>query len=160
MNQLELRDIHLPEGPLWWPPAPGWWLLLATLVILIIIAPRLYRLARHRSMKKRAIRAFSQIKMRFQDDRDQRQLLADLSSLLRRSMMAYQGRRQTAALTGDAWVRQLTELVGESCFSEEQQRLLSCGQYAREIQIDHDAMLESCQRWIKALPRRRPNVSV
>lgn len=112
-------------------------------------------------MKKRAISVFDEIKIRFEKDRDQRRLLADLSGLLRRSMMAHEGRRQTAALTGDAWVRQLAELAGETCFSEEQQRLLSSGQYAREIDFDHDAMLESCKRWIKALPgRRRPNVPV
>jgi hypothetical protein len=160
MNQLELRDIHLPEDSLWWPLAPGWWLLLVMLVMLILVTPWLYRLIRYRSMRKRVEKAFSQIKMRFEKDSDQRRLLADLSSLLRRSMMAYEGRRQTAALTGEAWVRRLTELVGVSCFSEEQQRLLSHGQYARDLQIDHDAMLESCQCWIKALPRRRPNVAV
>lgn len=160
MNQLQLRDIHLPEGSLWWPLAPGWWILLGLLVLLIALAPWLYRLIRHRSMKKRASAAFNEIKTRFEKDGDERRLLADLSSLLRRSMMAYEGRRHTAALTGDAWVSRLTQLVGEPCFSEEQQRLLSHGQYARDIQLDHDAMLESCQRWIKALPGRRPDVAV
>lgn len=111
-------------------------------------------------MKKRAVKAFSEIKMRFEKDRDQKQLLADLSSLLRRSMMAYEGRQKVAGLTGEAWVNRMTEIVGETCFSEEQQRLLSHGQYARDVQIDHDAMLESCARWINALPRRRPDAAV
>ena len=160
MNQLELRDIHLPEGSLWWPLAPGWWFLLLMIAILILIMPWLYRLIRYRSMKKQAEKTFSEIRMRFEKDRDQRRLLADLSSLLRRLMMAYEGRRQTAALTGEVWVRRLTELAGEPCFSEEQQSLLSHAQYARDIQIDHEAMLDICHRWIKALPRRRSNVAV
>ena len=40
MNELELRDIHLPEASLWWPPAPGWWisaLLLLLLMLLVIL---------------------------------------------------------------------------------------------------------------------------
>ena len=160
MNQLQIRDIHLPDGSLWWPPAPGWWFLLVMLVALIALAPWLYRLIRHRSLKKQATTELGQIKKRFEENGDQRRLLADLSSLLRRSLMAYEGRRHTASVTGEAWVRRLTELVGEPCFSEEQKRLLSHGQYARDIQIDHDDMLESCQRWIKALPRRRTNVAV
>ena len=27
----QLRDIHLPAAPGWWPPAPGWWVLAALL---------------------------------------------------------------------------------------------------------------------------------
>ncbi len=28
----QLKDIHLPVPPGWWPPAPGWWLLFALLL--------------------------------------------------------------------------------------------------------------------------------
>ncbi len=160
MNQLELRDIHLPEAALWWPPAPGWWFLLVVIVILIFITPWLYRLIRRRSMKKRSSRTFSLIRKRFQQNADQRLLLADLSSLLRRVMMTYQGRQQIAGLTGDEWVKRMAELTGKPCFSEEQLQLLSRGQYAREIKIDHQALLKSCERWINALPRGSSDVSV
>jgi hypothetical protein len=35
MNPLDqLKDLHHPAAPGWWPPAPGWWLLvLAALII-------------------------------------------------------------------------------------------------------------------------------
>ena len=43
MNELQLRDIHLPESSLWWPPAPGWWILALLLIAFCVpsyAAPR------------------------------------------------------------------------------------------------------------------------
>ena len=160
MGQLELRDIHLPDGSLWWPPAAGWWLLLMVIAMLLYIAPKLYRWVRHKTLKKRSIGTFDQISEQYREHADQRQLIADLSVLLRRVMMAYQGREQTAGLTGKEWIKQLTGLVDRPCFSEEQLQLLSRGQYAREVNVDVEALLKSCKSWINSLPRSRPNVAV
>lgn len=160
MNQLELRDIHLPDGMLWWPPAPGWWLLLGILVLSAYLAPKLYRWVRHKTLKKRAAAVFDQIRQEYRTHADRRRLVSDVSVLLRRVMMAYRGRQQVAGLTGEAWTERLTAMVDKPCFAEDQLRLLARGQYARDLSIDEDALLDSCQRWINALPRSGSNVSV
>ena len=49
----QLRDIHLPMAPSWWPPAPGWWLL--TLLALAACVYLIYRL-RLAIAKRRPIR--------------------------------------------------------------------------------------------------------
>ncbi len=49
----QLRDIHLPVAPSWWPPAPGWWLL--GLAALAGLAYTVYRL-RLASIRRRPIR--------------------------------------------------------------------------------------------------------
>ena len=36
----QLRGLHLPTEPGWWPPAPGWWIL-AVLVFVLIAIPLL-----------------------------------------------------------------------------------------------------------------------
>ncbi len=159
MNELDLRDIHLPEVTLWWPPAPGWWILLITAIALLFLVPLLWQWIRHRSMKKRSQFAFDQIKYDFHKHRDQQRLVAELSALLRRVMMSYRGRQHTAGLTGKLWLEQLSELVETPCFSDDQQMLLIQGQYARDVEIDCEGLIKSCEQWIKSLPRRPQHVS-
>ena len=31
----QLRDVHLPLEPGWWPPAPGWWLLICICIVAV-----------------------------------------------------------------------------------------------------------------------------
>ena len=46
----QLRDVHTPVAPEWWPPAPGWWLLcIAAVVGTVFISKRLWRAHRARS---------------------------------------------------------------------------------------------------------------
>lgn len=159
MNELELRDIHLPDVALWWPPAPGWWILLIVVIVLLFALPHLWRWMRHQSMNKLSQNEFRQIVKGFELHQDQRQLVTDLSILLRRIVMSYRGRNETAGMTGNEWLSQLLGLVETPCFNDDQQQLLSCGQYARNIDVDSDALIKSCERWIKALPRRSRHVS-
>ncbi len=158
MNELVLRDIHLPDAALWWPPAPGWWILLIIVIVSLLAVARMWRWMRHQTTKKCSKEALSQVKKDFNQHRDHKRLVADLSILLRRVVMSYQGRQHSAGLTGNAWLQQLTDLVETPCFSEDQQMLLAQGQYARNVNIDCEELIKSCERWIRALPGR-PYVS-
>ena len=51
MNELGLKDIHLPDVGLWWPLAPGWWLLLILVLLVIYYLPRLLRWLRWKPVK-------------------------------------------------------------------------------------------------------------
>ena len=52
MNAPELRDIHLPEASLWWPPGPGWWGLALLLAALAFGAWWLRRRLRFKSVAR------------------------------------------------------------------------------------------------------------
>ena len=158
MNEIPLKDIHLPDSALWWPPAPGWWLLLVA-VILMVFAGRYFRYwLKHRSYRTLSLREYRRIREHFDQAQDYKVLLVEVSTLLRRTAMSYRGRQSTASLTGADWITQLNELSGESCFTAEQQELLINGQYRRELDFDIDALFASCERWIKTLPRSRSHV--
>ncbi len=160
MNEIPLRDIHLPEAVSWWPPAPGWWLLIVALVVLVLGFIFLWRWIKHKPLRKLAAIEFNNIVANFGQQRDSRQLLGQLSTLLRRVLMNYLGRNSSAAVTGDDWIKQLNMLADKNCFNAEQEALLSRGQFQQELDFDSHALLNSCERWIKALPRSQQRVSV
>ena len=158
MNDLQLRDIHLPDTIIWWPPALGWWLLAIGLPILIAGMIFLRRWLKHQSVKKRSIIEFRQITRSFEDQQDAGLLIGQISTLLRRIVITYQGRDQAAGITGDHWIDELNELVVERCFNDEQESLLRHGQFQRNFDFDSQALIASCERWIKALPRSQKHV--
>ena len=159
MNEIPLKDIHLPDSVLWWPPAPGWWMLLLAFIVTIVGWKYLRRWLKHKSYRALSLSEFKAIRQNLEKQQDYHQILAKVSSLLRRTVMSYQGRRSTASLTGENWIAQLNALTGEPCFSPEQQDLLINGQYRPELEFDVDQLFASCERWIKALPRSRNHVS-
>jgi endo-alpha-1,4-polygalactosaminidase (GH114 family) len=76
-----------------------------------------------------------------------------VARLLRRTLIGYRGRHQAAASTGDAWLEQIGRLTPETVFSQEQLDLLARGRYRRDTECDVEALLQSCEIWIRQLPR-------
>jgi len=89
-----LRDIHLPAAIGWWPPAPGWWMLLGFIILCIAVS---YFWLRWRTAQKNKPLTFSQADMiatallEFDSidqhpasDTDAREVVGEISRLLRR----------------------------------------------------------------------------
>jgi len=38
----DLRGLHLPQDPAWWPPAPGWWIALALVCLAAFLLFRFF----------------------------------------------------------------------------------------------------------------------
>jgi hypothetical protein len=108
-----LRDIHdIPPIP-WWPPAPGWWLLAiaGTLLALFVWRSRARISLRIPipgitlgSWRWEAAAALRDLRRRTGKGQDTKQILGELSELLRRIAMARLGRPSCAGLTGTAWL--------------------------------------------------------
>jgi hypothetical protein len=99
----ELRDIHLPAAPGWWPPAPGWWLLaLVVLVAIAFVLRAWWRYERRRRWRSRVRAELRRIAEGHAREPDPQQLAIDLSNLLRRASRLLAP--QAAALHGEAWL--------------------------------------------------------
>jgi len=159
MNELALKDIHLPEVSLWWPLATGWWLLLILVILSILYLPRLLRWLRWKPVKTLSLGELERIRADMLNGLEPQQVSQEISILLRRTVISYRGRAIGASLTGKNWVEQLRQLSGDGCFTAEQNEWLAIGQYAPSARCDLQAMLHSCEKWIRALPRRNPDVA-
>jgi hypothetical protein len=115
----QLRDVHLPTDPGWWPPAPGWWLLaallLAALVWLLIRALAAYRirapLREARALLKELLNAHTR------GDISDSEYLHQGNEILKRVLVRGYGRYEYAPLAGQAWLRALDELSGTNHFT-------------------------------------------
>jgi hypothetical protein len=128
---------------------------LAILVALAFVyLPRLLRWWRLKPVKKLSLRELKRIRYELKNSDDEQRALEDLSVLLRRTVMSYCGRGLSASLSGNSWVRQLEQLAGVNCFSAEQSNWLSAGQYSPTSCCNTKSMIDNCENWIRALPRR------
>jgi Domain of unknown function (DUF4381) len=147
---LQLRDIHLPGEPAFWPPAPGWWFVAAVIIALLgwmaVIAFRRYRIHRQR---QRVFAVLASLEHELASERSP-DALARMSLLLRRLALTRFPRERVAALTGSAWLRFLDESGGNGRFAEGPGRVLSTGPYQRSLPGDLDAsgLVALIREWV------------
>ena len=152
MNAPELRDIHLPEVSLWWPPAPGWWLLALLVVILALAAWWLLRRLRVRSIARLSLTELRHIRDAHHAGQAEPDTIRQIAALLQRVLISYRGRDESGASTGADWMREIAELAPDGGFSEQQLQLLGHDRYRRDYDCDIDRLLETGEAWIRALP--------
>ncbi len=148
-QELPLRAIHLPPEPGFWPLAPGWWILIALLVLIVSVLLILWyrRLKRHRCYLT-IISELQSITDAFQNNNDRRQLLTDLSLLLRRFEKYQQHKDQAVALNGQHWIDHLNKSHKGQPFSQWQQ-LLTEGIYQSDVSFNEKALIKLVATHIK-----------
>jgi hypothetical protein len=158
LQQISLRDIHLPAAVSWWPPAYGWWLLALCLLLLAVIA---WWLARRRSgrratrLRESALRQLDAVETHYRATGDARAALAAISVLLRRLALSVAPRVQVAALTGHQWQQWLTEHCGDTG-EQSMAGALTELPYQPDPELDVLALSARCRACIRSAHAGRP----
>lgn len=125
-----LSDIVLPSSVPWWPQTWGWALLAFVLVGLIALTIWRWLRARRRNGYRREALALLTKLSRDAGEPDLRAHAArDIAELLKRVMLAAWPRVEVASLSGEAWVRFLSEHGGGTRIADDTALWLSDGEY-------------------------------
>lgn len=147
-EELPLRDIHLPDPIGWWPPAPGWWMLV--ILMLAVIAWLFWRWRQQKHAEQGLESALLELeRLQRQYGTNTKELLRELSVLLRRVAISQYGRQTVSGLTGAAWVKFLDDKAGKPLFGSKLTHLLTEVPYRPETQAETKAVLQATREWIK-----------
>ncbi len=143
----QLRDVHLPGDPSWWPPAVGWWLAALILIGAVVwLSLHAWRAWRARAPLRRA----EALRQSLLADARSQTLPAEayahaINELIKRVLVVAYGRRDLARLSGDAWLAALDGLVEAPLFSRGGARALGSTRFQARPEIDVDAIDEAVQ---------------
>ena len=123
----QLRDLHLPDAPASWPPAPGWWVLMALGLALIAAGLYLYlRWRKTNAYRRAALAALKDL------DLASDTLVLDALQLVRQTALSTHGASPLATLPGPKLVLVLDQFSGG-----ELSRLLGSGGPVTEDDLNH-----------------------
>ncbi len=147
---LELRDIHLPDTPSYWPLAPGWWLLImVSLVVFYFIYNYLKQKRKNRHLNYIMQQQLQAIQSDFKKHNNKHILAADISELLKRFVRHILKNTQAASLTGDTWVHYLNQQVDTSVFDKFKTELTQA-QYVPHLDYDAPSFLATVKNYFPA----------
>jgi hypothetical protein len=143
----QLRDVHMPMDPAWWPPAIGWWLLAIVLAAgvawLIVTTKRAH--ARKRPVREaRALidRLFDQARSGAMTPIE---FLHAGNEVLKRALVPGLGQREFASLAGEKWLHALDTITETDHFTNGPGRILGNERFQKEPNVDPEALHQELQ---------------
>jgi hypothetical protein len=113
-----LHDIIVPAPVPWWPPAPGWyWVLGFVLIVVLVLAARIFLRWQHNRYRREALTALARVEHQLKRADCRPAGLLELSVLLKRTALTAFPREQVATLTGRSWFAFLDRTAKGSHFS-------------------------------------------
>ncbi|MEX2962116.1 DUF4381 domain-containing protein [Microbulbifer sp. TYP-18] len=123
----QMRDVHEPAAPGWWPPAPGWWMLALLTLVLAVVAVIWLRNSRRRRARSRY--RIEGVHLLRRLDISAPDAAQTANELLKRVAITTYGRAACGNLTGAGWLqflrdtadvecpREVEDLIGEKLYS-------------------------------------------
>lgn len=128
-----LEPITPPEPVSFWPPQPGWYVVIGLLIVLLVYG--IYRFVLHKKRNAYRKRALSELE-KLNSRKPDRELIADLNTLLKLTALKGYPRTRVAGLTGTSWLEFLEQTGPKSKFSQSPGTLLTQASFVKTDQLE------------------------
>ena len=134
----QLRDVHLPADPSWWPPAIGWWVLLLALtgVVTWLIYKGISRWRRGAALRRVKVLQQENYTALANGDITDLEFADRTNELIKRLLVRAMHQRSLAPLAGDAWLQALDQLSGTEMFTRGPGNALGSLRFQLEPEFD------------------------
>ena len=155
----QLRDVHAPLAPEWWPPAPGWWLLsLATVMAVLWFVRLLWQAHTARRPIRRAKAMIRALRHSHDQGRiDTLQYIHKSNEILKRLLVNALGIRHLGATSDDQWLNALDTITKGREFSEGCGKILGSQRFSPRASAEIEAVDQLIQKLLARVhPTRTP----
>ena len=136
----QLRDVHLPLEPGWWPPAPGWWILASVCAAALILGQTCGAPQRKRPI--RSARAL--LEERLSDYRlgqiGALEYVSHANEILKRLLVIAFDIKSLAATSNEDWLGALDRISNSTDFSQNYGSVLGHARFAPAVTTDIEAL--------------------
>ncbi len=149
----QLKPIHMPEPPGWWPLAPGWWLLLVLSILLIALLTFFcVRQYQKNLWRRQALARLTLISNAAKQNAHASNVnvLLDIEKLIKQVSRLRYKNHASSSLTGQAWVDFLKQHPEAKQLTEKDFELIAEGLYRPTSPPITDEFLQHIKNWIKA----------
>ena len=149
----QLKTLHLPPEPSWWPPAIGWWLLILSMIILITWI--VFKVVRH-YQTTRPIRhgklLIDKLYEEYQEGHISEERFAHASNqIIKRVLVPGLGKQQYAKLSGDEWLKALDQISGTNRFTQGEGTILGNERFRPEPTLAPEDLYNDLQNLIRRI---------
>ena len=154
-----LRDIHEPLPPPFWPPAPGWWILAILLLAAIAFTVFVFR---HRHRARERARAPYRIALTVLDDAYQAfesgetdaRAFADASNAIMKRLIAQHEGRASVTTFGADWITELVDRFERPDLHDVLERTLGTNRFRPAFEADIDETFARLRELIQMIESR------
>ena len=153
----QLRDVHAPMAPEWWPPALGWWLLaIAAIAGTVFICRLLWQAYRARQPIRSARTLIDELKEKHAQGRiDTLHYVHETNEVLKRLLVNALGIRHLGAISDEQWLDALDTIVGNREFSEGHGKILGVQRFSPRATADVEAVHQIMQKMLARVHPKR-----